>query len=138
MLRNIIVRKVNKKGAQELKGEQKDEKDIDPSEKDAEQVYTSSVVIPEGSFDEAQELAKYAVISQEEAITAALKEVKGNIDKVFLENENGNVVYSVEISTPTGVKDVKVDAGNGQILCIVSEDSNEVNGQDGQEVDEEA
>jgi uncharacterized membrane protein YkoI len=72
---------------------------------------------------EAQELTKYAVISQEEAKIAVLKEVQGNLGKVFLENENGNVVYSVEISTPTVIKDVKVDAGNGHILSIENENS---------------
>jgi uncharacterized membrane protein YkoI len=122
----------NKQTIQELKDEkgaqeQKDEKDSQ------EPVYTSSVVVPEGSLNENQEnqeLTKYAVISQEEAKTAALKEVQGNLNKVYLEDEDGNVVYSVEIFTPTGVKDVKVDAGNGHVLAIENENSNEVNGQE--------
>ena len=74
--------------------------------------YTSSVVVSEGSLNdeaqeaqEAQDLTKYAVITQEIAGTAALKEVPGDLGEVSLENENGNVVYSVVVSTTTGVKE---------------------------------
>jgi uncharacterized membrane protein YkoI len=35
---------------------------------------------------------------------------------VELENENGSVVYSVELTQSGKAYDVKVDAGNGQIL----------------------
>jgi uncharacterized membrane protein YkoI len=88
--------------------------------------YTSSVVVSEDSlYDEAQDLTKYAKISQEIAGTAALKEVPGDLGEVSLENENGNVVYSVEISTDAGNKDVKVDAGNGKVLCVENDDENE-------------
>jgi uncharacterized membrane protein YkoI len=103
-----------------------------------EPVYTSSIVVPESSSGEAQEvqeLAKYATISQKDAETAALQEVSGNLGEVELENENGNLVYSVEISTSTGVKDVKVDAGNGHVLGIETDDETEAHGPDSDNVE---
>lgn len=87
--------------------------------------YTSSITAPDNSMteeDEAQELAKYATISQKTAEDAALNEVPGTLGEVELENENGNVVYSVEVQTSSGNMDVKVDAGNGQVLCIETDD----------------
>lgn len=48
------------------------------------------------------------------------KAAPGQVIKVSLDNENGNVVYSVEIRTSTGIVDVKVDAGNGTVLALDS------------------
>ena len=73
-----------------------------------------------GDTQESKGLAKYAKITPEEAKKSALVEVAGKVVKVSLDNENGYVVYSVEIATNTGVKDVKVDAGNGKVLYIES------------------
>lgn len=89
--------------------------------------YTASIKVPQGVDNEKQEvnetqeakiLAGYAKITPKQAEAAALAKVPGKVVKVQLENENGNVVYSVEIATGTGIKDVKVDAGNGHVLYI--------------------
>ena len=41
--------------------------------------------------------------------------------KVALDNEKGNLVYSVEIKTASNeIKNVKVDAGNGTVLHVDS------------------
>jgi uncharacterized membrane protein YkoI len=85
--------------------------------------------VKEAKDDEAQEskeLAKYAKITPEDAKKSALAEVPGKVVKVSLDNENGYVVYSVEIATDTGVKDVKVDAGNGHVLYIDSNEDTEI------------
>lgn len=82
--------------------------------------YIASIKAPQMN-DEAQEakaLESYAKITPKNAENAALTEVPGKVIKVSLDNENGYVVYSVEISTNAGVKDVKVDAGTGQVLYI--------------------
>ena len=75
---------------------------------------------------ESNSLQSLAKISADEAKAAALKTVPGTAAKVSLDNENGNVVYSVEVQTAKGVTDVKVDAGNGQILAQDSDQDNEV------------
>lgn len=82
-----------------------------------------SIAVPQGQdeglseADEAAALAPLAKITADEASAAAQAEVPGDVQKVELENENGSLVYSVEI----GGKDVKVDAGTGAVLHIESD-----------------
>jgi uncharacterized membrane protein YkoI len=74
--------------------------------------------------DEAQ-VAEMAKITLDSAMNEALKQVQGEVLKVELENENGYLVYGVEIARPDHqIVDVKVDAGNGKILKI-DQDSKE-------------
>lgn len=70
---------------------------------------------------EAGESGKYqalAKITAEQARSVAISRVGGTAQKAELENEDGNLVYSVEVKTPQGTKDVKVDAGNGRVLHV--------------------
>ena len=66
-----------------------------------------------------------ARITPEQAQAAALAQVPGTVKKVELENEDGNVVYGVEIKTADGESNVKVDAGDGRVLHV--EKDGEVN-----------
>lgn len=75
---------------------------------------------------ESQALQAMAKITADDAKNAALKAVSGTVKKVSLDNENGNVVYSVEIQTASGSVDVKVDAGNGQVLAQDRDNGQEV------------
>lgn len=84
--------------------------------------YQSSVTSPEqanqSEADEAKALEAAAKISPDQARQAALAAVPGTAGSVSLDNENGNVVYSVQITDSSGtVTDVKVDAGNGSVLA---------------------
>jgi len=68
------------------------------------------------SDDEAV-LAGMAKIQLVSAVDMALKAVPGKAFKAELENENGYLVYGVEIAkADSQVVDVKVDAGNGKVL----------------------
>ena len=89
--------------------------------------YSSSVTIHGSTLDgmheisEAQELAqltRLAKITEGQARASAIKLVGEAINKVELENENGNIVYSIEVVKNNMKRDVKVDAGNGKILKI--------------------
>lgn len=62
-------------------------------------------------------LQALAKITPDQAKTAALAAVPGTVVKVDLDNENGNVVYSVEVKTANGATEVKVDAGDGKVLA---------------------
>ncbi len=62
-------------------------------------------------------MAGLATIDASQASRAAAAAVPGSAATPILENENGNVVYSVMVTTPNGVIDVKVDAGNGTVLA---------------------
>lgn len=67
---------------------------------------------------ESSQLASQAKTTPEQARSAALAAVPGQVTKVSLDNENGNLVYSVEITDASGVTaDVKVDAGDGRVLA---------------------
>ncbi|WP_414620356.1 PepSY domain-containing protein [Calothrix sp. CCY 0018] len=71
--------------------------------------------------EEQQETAKYQSLTKitfEQAKQAAEAAVGGKAKKVELENEDGNLVYEVEI----GKKEVIVDAGNGKVLYTENED----------------
>jgi len=68
---------------------------------------------------EAAQLASLAKIDATQATSAALAQVPGTVLKVALDNENGNLVYSVEVKTASNeIKDVKVDAGNGTVVHV--------------------
>jgi len=96
----------------------------DSTEGDADDVQdpqlTGSIRVDESQYtglsetEESAALASLATITPEQAIAAAQAEVPGDSQKVELDNENGSLVYSVEI----GGKDVKVDAGTGAVLHV--------------------
>jgi uncharacterized membrane protein YkoI len=67
---------------------------------------------------ESERLKSLARITPEQAQSAALAQVPGTVKKVELENEDGNVVYGVEVKTASGEQDVKVDAGDGRVLHV--------------------
>jgi uncharacterized membrane protein YkoI len=104
--------------------------------------YTSSVTAPEGAegtseADEAAALQSKATITADQARDAALKAVPGTPGKVELDNENGNVVWSVEVTGADGTStDVKVDAGNGSVLAKEAGDDNESEADDANEAPE--
>lgn len=74
---------------------------------------------------EAAELAKLAKVSKAEAIAAATQAVRGQAGKVELDNENGSVVWSVEVTSGSTHVDVKVDAGNGKVLATDADNDTE-------------
>ncbi|MGI8993243.1 MAG: PepSY domain-containing protein [Nocardioidaceae bacterium] len=75
--------------------------------------------------DEAAQLQPLAKIDAQQAQDAALTAVSGTVQKVELGNEDGYVVYEVKISTTNGVVEVKVDAGNAEVLAQEADDEAE-------------
>jgi uncharacterized membrane protein YkoI len=100
-------------------GPQDEAGDMDTADVQEPQL-NGSIAVPEGQgegvseADEAGALAPLAKITPDDASAAAQAEVPGQVQKVELDNENGSLVYSVEI----GGKDVKVDAGTGAVLLV--------------------
>ncbi|GMQ98123.1 MAG: PepSY domain-containing protein [Acidimicrobiia bacterium] len=92
--------------------------------------YESSISAPadEGSneADEGKSLESLATVTPEQAREAALTAVSGTVGEVELENENGAVIYSVEITDASGSRfEVKIDAGNATVLHQGADDDNE-------------
>jgi len=79
--------------------------------------YTASITVPQNGDD--ANLASLAKITADQAKSAAathLSASAADVKSVSLENENGNLVYSVQILKQGIMHDVKVDAGNGTVL----------------------
>jgi uncharacterized membrane protein YkoI len=60
-----------------------------------------------------------AKLTFDQAVQKALGAVQGQVLKTELENENGFLVYGVEVVTAEkAIVDVKVDAGSGKVLAM--------------------
>lgn len=103
--------------------------------------YTSSVTAPQAAEgqpekDEAAKLQSLATVTADQAKSSALAAVPGTAKAPELDNEDGNVVWSVEVTKVDGtVTDVKVDAGNGKVLAQETDTEND-GGKDNQSGDE--
>ncbi len=104
--------------------------------------YVSSITVDQALYDgmsedaEGAALAGQAKITADEAKNAALAANPGaSVTKVELDNENGALVYSVELNNGS---DVKVDAGNGTVLVTEQADGDEAgHGVDTDDIQEE-
>ncbi len=70
---------------------------------------------------ESKQLQALAKITPQQAEQAALTAQPGKVSRIQLENNDGNLVYTVAI----GQKEVTIDAGNGKVLY--AEDSKSEN-----------
>ena len=85
-----------------------------------EPAYTGSVSVDQSQTESLSEADETAALQGQAAITAAEAEAAAltanpgaSVVKTELDNENGALVYSVELDNGA---DVKVDAGNGAVL----------------------
>jgi len=93
--------------------------------------YTGSVQAPKDTGNEQSEaaetaaLAALAKISEADARNAALAKFPGGtIQKTTLQDENGSVVWAVELTDANKTaQEVKIDAGNGAILATEAGDA---------------
>lgn len=68
-----------------------------------------------------KQLQKEARITMKEARATALKEAPGKIKEGELEREDGQLIYSFDIKTKEGIKEVQVDALTGKVLKVETE-----------------
>jgi hypothetical protein len=67
-----------------------------------------------------------AKLTSTQAVQKALVAVQGQILKTELENENGFLVYEVEVVTADKtIMEVKVDAGSGKVLVVDRDNAHE-------------
>ncbi len=92
----------------------------------------------ESEADEADRLSELdELIGEDAAIDAATAE-GGIADGASLENENGTVVYEVEVTRKDGtVEEVTVDAGNHKVLAREDEDDEADDSEDDESEDDE-
>lgn len=76
-----------------------------------------------GEKAESAQLASLAKVDQAQAEQAALAKVPGTATAAELGNENGNVVWEIDVKGQDGAQhEVKVDAGNGTVLMAEVDD----------------
>ena len=75
-------------------------------------------------------------ITLEQAIDIATAEVPGDLIEAELDNENNMLLYEVAIGTADGVLDVKLDAEDGTVIKIETDDD-EDNDDDGEDADDD-
>lgn len=68
-----------------------------------------------------------AVITSDQAVTAAKAEVGGTLHKVKLDREDGRLIYEVELRVNGKEVELDVDAYTGEIRAIEEEDDEEDN-----------
>lgn len=94
----------------------------------------------QGEQDEAAESKQFeglAKIDQKAAEEAALAAVPGTVKDIQLEDENGFVVYGVEVQASDGtLQEVIVDAGSGEVLVQEKADNEANEGPEGSEANE--
>lgn len=66
--------------------------------------------------------ASQAIISLEEAIKIAEKEVDGKVISIEKEHDDGRIKYEIELKTARGEVDVEINATNGKIIEIDYDD----------------
>ena len=93
----------------------------------------SSIQVAQKSTDEAA-LQKLAKMTLEQAIQIAQGAVPGAAIEAKLEDEDQNLVYTVEVSNAGSTSEVIIDAGNGKVLAVQADGADE--GRDGGEDDD--
>jgi uncharacterized membrane protein YkoI len=88
--------------------------------------YHSSIQADKGLENEAA-LRKLAKITLQDAVRAAKGAAPGTVAESGIENEDGNVVYTVEMRSGKSTSEVIVDAGNGKVLAVVADEDGEKN-----------
>ena len=89
-----------------------------------DEVKTSSVKLPRGVESQAQ-FAKYAKVTQQQAEAAALAVQPGQVVKSKLDDEDGYLVWQIDVKHAKGVTEIAVDAGNGKALAAEHEDDDD-------------
>jgi len=85
---------------------------------DANEGEDDGVQAPSDTLDDGKDLLPQASITLDQAIAAAQGAASGPLGEVDLEDYQGKLVFNVDI----GDKDIKVDASDGSIVSVDSDD----------------
>lgn len=76
------------------------------------------------------QLIDQAQLTEAEAQEIALGEVTGDVTEVEVEEENGVVVFTFDITTDTGITEIEVDGDTGEVLGTEADDDDDDNEND--------
>ena len=101
------------------------------ADSDDSEIHNGTIRVERQSEAEFPSMAK---ISMGQAIQKALASVQGRVLKTELEDENGFLVYGVEVATADKtIVDVKVDAGSGKVLAMERDKADDEDHDSGEE-----
>ncbi|GAE35637.1 PepSY domain-containing protein [Halalkalibacter akibai] len=89
---------------------------------DAQTGTINTITLREKGVENEQPPETLDVIGEEEAVRIALTHVAGKVDDVELEEENGRLVYEIEIEVGESEANVYIDAFTGELITIKWED----------------
>lgn len=89
-----------------------------------DEVKSSSIKLPRGAETQA-EFAQYAKVSQQQAEAAALAVQPGQVVKAKLDDEDGYLVWQIDVKHDRGTTEIAVDAGNSKILATEDEEGDD-------------
>jgi hypothetical protein len=89
-----------------------------------DEVKSSSIKVPENTETQA-EFAKFATVSQQQAEAAALAVQPGTVVKSKLDDEDGYLVWQVDVKHAKGTTEIAVDAGNAKVLAAEAEEDDD-------------
>ena len=89
-----------------------------------EEVKSASIHVPENTETQA-DLAKLARISQHEAEAAALAVQPGKVVKAKLDDEDGYLVWQIDVKHAKGTTEFAVDAGNAKVLAADADEGDD-------------
>lgn len=95
---------------------------------EAKPQYQSSIQVARGSNEAA--LQKLAKITLEQAVQIAQGATAGTAVEAALEDENQNLVYTVEVSNAGSTSEVIIDPVNGKVLAVQADGADEASDND--------
>lgn len=99
-----------------------------------DEVKSASIKVPEDTETQA-DFAKLARVTQQEAEAAALAVQPGQVAQARLDDEDGYLVWQIDVKHDKGITEIAVDAGNSKVLAAEAEenDGHEDEGDEGHE-----
>jgi uncharacterized membrane protein YkoI len=89
-----------------------------------DEIKSSSIKLPRGVESQA-EFAKHAKVTQQEAEAAALAVMPGQVVKAKLDDEDGYLVWQIDVKHAKGTTEFAVDAGNAKVLAAEAEEDDD-------------
>lgn len=92
-----------------------------------DEVKSASIKLPRGVESQAG-FAKFAKVTQPQAEAAALAVQPGQVVKAKLDDEDGYLVWQIDVKHAGGVTEIAVDAGNAKALAAETEEDDDDHG----------
>mgnify|MGYP000041115484 FL=1 len=86
-----------------------------------DEVTSASIKVPKNTETQA-DFEKLARVPRQQAEAAALAVQPGQVVQAKLEDEDGYLVWQIDVKHAQGTTEIAVDAGNSQVLAAEAED----------------